>query len=337
MHIPELKFIDSGSASTFELLCSELNGVLQNDTILLNNNTWKGSIKRVEVEPGLYLNYWNCSLLLPLLLKHDPASFSVQPSYNLIYALTPGIFSFDQGNPPSDLFIRRNTDTFFTTNQTKANFQLTPNNNFKALFISITAEWVQQYFQGSEKHITELALPFQPNPSPLLVFETSNKKEYLLANEIADHLQNKEADHLLIHSRLLLLILHFFNKRFIHDRNEKNNKFRSYFDKLKKAESIINDHLSGKLPSLKEISNRVDINETALKRYFKLLYGKNIYEYYLQKKMDQAKRMLIEDNLNVNEVALNLGYENTTNFIEIFKKHFGYPPGTIRKNPIAEK
>jgi len=175
------------------------------------------------------------------------------------------------------------------------------------------------------------------NVRPLLLFAITDKNEYLLANEIADHLQNVHINQLLIHSRILLLILQFFNKWFTHSQHDKNKKIREHFDKLKLAEKIVSNHLSGKLPSLNEIAEMVRMNETALKRYFKLLYGKNIYEYYLQKKMDQAKRMLIDENLNINEVAAQLGYEKTSNFIEIFKAHFGFLPGSLRKNPLNDK
>ncbi|HEX7905143.1 MAG TPA: AraC family transcriptional regulator [Chitinophagaceae bacterium] len=334
MKIPEVKFIDSGSASTFEQLCFELNSTSKNDVLILNNNTWKGVIKKIEVETGLYLHFWNCSLATPLLIKHDAVDPSVPLAYNIIYSLTPGIFSFKQGPLLQNFTIRSSTDTFCTTNATKADFELAPHNNLRVLFISITGQWMQQHFGNADNDIADFIASLQTDLKPLFIFETSDKDEYLLANEIADHIQHNPVNHLLVHSRLLLLISQFFDKLLVHNQQEKDERVRQYFDKLKMTESIISDHLSGKLPSVKEISDRVEMNETALKKYFKLVYGKNIYEYYLEKKMDQAKRMLIEKNLNVNEVAESLGYEKTTNFIEIFKKHFGYLPGSIRKNPL---
>jgi AraC-like DNA-binding protein len=49
-------------------------------------------------------------------------------------------------------------------------------------------------------------------------------------------------------------------------------------------------------------------------------------------KMELAKRLLIERNISVNEVAYFLKYENVSSFITIFKNHFGYLPGLIRRN-----
>lgn len=47
--------------------------------------------------------------------------------------------------------------------------------------------------------------------------------------------------------------------------------------------------------------------------------------------MELAKRLIVERNMNVNQAADEMGYENVSNFIDTFKKHFGYLPGAIRK------
>ena len=62
------------------------------------------------------------------------------------------------------------------------------------------------------------------------------------------------------------------------------------------------------------------------------MFGKSIYECYLEKKMDYAKRLLLEKPLTVKEVAYRLGYEKTSNFIHIFKKFHTYSPGHLKKN-----
>jgi AraC-like DNA-binding protein len=330
--IPEITFVDSGSADMFTQLCQALKGNIKDDTLILNNDLWKGNVKKAELENGLYLHLWNCGLSSPVLLKHEPVESSELPSCNLIYTLTQGIFSFKKEIQADDFIIRNYANTFFTTNYTRAHFVLNPHHQIRALFISMTTEWMLKQFQHSDERITEFILKLNTQQKPLFIFETSDNNENLLLNELFDHIQDKEANELFIHSRILLLLSQFFDKLFIHNHAGNGKKLRENFEKIKKAETIINEHLFDKLPSLKEISDDVEMSETALKRYFKLFYEKNVYEYYLQKKMDLAKRMLIEKSLNINEVASQLGYEKTTNFIDIFKKHFGVLPGSIRKN-----
>ena len=97
------------------------------------------------------------------------------------------------------------------------------------------------------------------------------------------------------------------------------------------AEAILQAHLQKNLPRLENIAKQVSLSESTLKRYFKVTFGKSVYEYYLEKKMDFAKSLLLGKPITVNEAAEILGYEKVSNFINIFKKHHGYSPGSMKK------
>ena len=97
------------------------------------------------------------------------------------------------------------------------------------------------------------------------------------------------------------------------------------------AEEILMAHLQTNLPTLDKIAQKVALSESTLKRHFKAIFGRNIYEYYLEQKMNLAKNLLLEKPLSVNEAAEILGYEKVSNFIDIFKKHHGFSPGRMKK------
>ncbi len=44
-----------------------------------------------------------------------------------------------------------------------------------------------------------------------------------------------------------------------------------------------------------------------------------------------AKRMLVETDISVAEIAERLSYSNAQNFIRLFKKHMDITPGQYRK------
>jgi len=104
-----------------------------------------------------------------------------------------------------------------------------------------------------------------------------------------------------------------------------------YYEKVKEVETILVSHLQNTLPRLGSIAQKVALSESTLKRYFKLIYGRSIYEYYLSRKMELAKDLLLQKPLTVNEAAEMMGYEKVSNFIDIFKKHHGYSPGSMKK------
>jgi AraC-like DNA-binding protein len=51
--------------------------------------------------------------------------------------------------------------------------------------------------------------------------------------------------------------------------------------------------------------------------------------------MDFAKTLMLGQPITVNEAAEILGYEKVSNFIDIFKKHHGYSPGSMKKKMYA--
>jgi AraC-like DNA-binding protein len=61
------------------------------------------------------------------------------------------------------------------------------------------------------------------------------------------------------------------------------------------------------------------------------VFGKAIFEYQLAARMEEARKMLLENELTTKAIAAKVGYKNTTSFISKFKDHFGYPPGAIQK------
>jgi AraC-like DNA-binding protein len=107
-----------------------------------------------------------------------------------------------------------------------------------------------------------------------------------------------------------------------------------YHDKMVEVEAILRSHLHMSLPSIETISKQLAISESTLKRHFKLVYGKSIYEYYLGLKMDLAMQILLEKPFSVTEVATMLDYGKVSNFIDMFKKRHGFSPGTLRKRQV---
>ena len=68
------------------------------------------------------------------------------------------------------------------------------------------------------------------------------------------------------------------------------------------------------------------VSEHQLKLGLKQHYNTTLYELLQRKRMMHAMQLLKETNMNVNEVAMEIGYSNATNFIQAFKRHFSVTP-----------
>ena len=79
-------------------------------------------------------------------------------------------------------------------------------------------------------------------------------------------------------------------------------------------------------------TNNIDLSLKKLKEGFKKIYGKPVYQYLLEHKMELAKKLLSENSYNVNEVSIKLGYSTASHFITAFKNKYGLTPKNFKKN-----
>jgi len=100
--------------------------------------------------------------------------------------------------------------------------------------------------------------------------------------------------------------------------------------KIKHAKQLIIKDINNP-PSLPELAKEVGLNIKKLKTEFKEFYGVPVFTFLLNYKMELAKKLLLEKQLNVNEIGLNLGYSTSSHFITAFKRKFGVTPKQYTK------
>lgn len=95
--------------------------------------------------------------------------------------------------------------------------------------------------------------------------------------------------------------------------------------RIRRAKQILLEHITDP-PALKDLAREVGLNEYRLKAGFKNIYGKSPYHYLTDHRMEQARKLMQEERLKVNEVAFAVGYSNPSHFIAAFKKRFNITP-----------
>lgn len=84
-------------------------------------------------------------------------------------------------------------------------------------------------------------------------------------------------------------------------------------------------------PSIIELSKLVHINEFKLKKGFKQIFGTTPFNLLYEKRMIQAKELLISGEYSVNEVASKVGYKFANNFSNAFMRKFGANPKEFKR------
>ena len=92
----------------------------------------------------------------------------------------------------------------------------------------------------------------------------------------------------------------------------------------------IEDNLSEDL-SLESVTDSMGISYHALSRYLKQRFGMTFLEYVTAKRMERARKYLLETPMTVDEISRQIGYLSTASFIRNFNKVEGVSPGQYRK------
>lgn len=83
--------------------------------------------------------------------------------------------------------------------------------------------------------------------------------------------------------------------------------------------------------SIEGLALEVGLNRTKLQYGFKQLYGTNIYDFMVQKRMEKARELLLTSQKPVKTIAVMSGYSNGSSFVSVFKRLHGITPLQYRK------
>jgi AraC-like DNA-binding protein len=100
---------------------------------------------------------------------------------------------------------------------------------------------------------------------------------------------------------------------------------RDDIDRIHYAKEILAQNLKNP-PSLLELAKQVGLNDYKLKLGFRQVFGTTAFSYLHQQRMEKARQLLLEGEMNVKEVARAVGYANQSRFAAAFRKQFKTNP-----------
>jgi AraC-like DNA-binding protein len=87
--------------------------------------------------------------------------------------------------------------------------------------------------------------------------------------------------------------------------------------------------------TLKDYARLCGLSLSSFKREFARLFNTAPKEWINNERLLHANRLLENTGKNVNEVALDCGFENASYFIKCYKAKYGYTPKTIARSKTA--
>ena len=94
-----------------------------------------------------------------------------------------------------------------------------------------------------------------------------------------------------------------------------------------------------------DVSRRITLEDIGRLTFFSPVYcdtvfrketGRSIIDYVLERRIDEAKRLLLEGSTSLEQIAEAVGFNDYNYFSRIFKKRSGYSPTAYRKLALSE-
>lgn len=185
-----------------------------------------------------------------------------------------------------------------------------------------TLKWV--HFQGESmpqiynKYLERGGLP-KFTPESLSTFSSTWEKIYSAASS-DDYIRDMRINENL--SALLTLIMEYSWNQ--------HSKYSHRNFNIQAVKLYLDENYSKKI-TLKDLSERYFINPYSLARAFNNAYGVSIISYVNHLRITYSKQLLRFSELNIEQIALNCGFESLYYYSRVFKQIEGISPSQYRK------
>jgi AraC-like DNA-binding protein len=204
--------------------------------------------------------------------------------------------------------------------------------NYEGIALYFNPDFIRDYPLG--KTISQYGF-FSYGVSEAL-FLSAKEKEVIanllvtIANELHNNIDSFSQDVLVSQIELLLNYSNrFYNRQFI-TRKAINHDIITSLDELLAHYFKDENSLKNGLPSVKYVSNELNLSQRYLSDMLSSLTGLNTQQYIQNSIIELAKERLSTTTLSVSEIAYGLGFEHSQSFSKLFKVKTNLSPSEFR-------
>ena len=88
--------------------------------------------------------------------------------------------------------------------------------------------------------------------------------------------------------------------------------------------------------TLKELAQKSFYNPSYFSKIFKDCFGKTLTEFVLEKRLNEAIRLLEKTDMSIENICFNVGYKEKKQFYKMFKEYTGVTPSNFRSKITKE-
>ncbi|MBX2924639.1 MAG: helix-turn-helix transcriptional regulator [Chitinophagaceae bacterium] len=278
--------------------------------------------------PGIHFMHFICEKAQ----QEEMAFKSKEPYISMVFCLKNHCTYINQltNTTFADVNYNEHSLLFISNQETKIQWQSEP--GAEVFIINLTIDYFKRFIpQNHPLYQLFESTVYENIPATLGEYTLQIAPRMLtLMYEITQSEQKRYYKRMLIKSKvieLLMLQLEQFEKA--GERTTAELLHNIHVEKMYLARDIITSNL-GKSCSILDLAQQIGTNDCYLKKHFKQVFGTTVYGYLQKERMERSRKLLLEGEKKISEIARLAGYKHASHFTTAFKKHFGYLPNKIK-------
>ncbi|QAR33513.1 AraC family transcriptional regulator [Geovibrio thiophilus] len=204
--------------------------------------------------------------------------------------------------------------------------------HYRILNLYVSPMRFLEYFGGEEEYVPEsFRSIFRKDAASINISTLLSPSVRVVLDQIINSPYKGALNRLFLESKSMELMVHILREVQHSLSLPKALKLcRGDEERIREAREILIAEMDSP-PALDELSKRVGINSTKLKKGFRSLFNSTPYSILRNERMRHAEALLAEDRMNITEISHHLGFSDTSHFIREFVKFYGTTPGRFFK------
>jgi len=197
-----------------------------------------------------------------------------------------------------------------------------PHTFFKSITIAVSRKYLEKVFGKISHPVVEGIL----RSASQFAFETTISTEMIrTASEMLEQRFDENIERHYYRLKCEELLCHVFSLLIQRDPDAVSGMHIKDIQSVYAVKLILQSSL-GAAANVAFLAKRAGMSEPKLRKLFRQIFGKGIFEYYQAMRMQEAARLLQSQRLSVSEVGYQLGFSNMSHFSRVFEQHTGLKP-----------
>jgi len=225
-------------------------------------------------------------------------------------------------------------DLCIASSSTVLQFEDAPSGNFDFLTLMMGSDFILELMEEYDENPRPefLRLVNEPGGEPSLIVSSFDQAARAIAEKIRNCEYRGAVQRLYMEGATLELAAVSLQRLLgIQDLSAPTRAFSSRDEERMREAGELLDAGFIHPPSIGELAKELGMSQAKLKRDFRRTHGMGVHEYVVDKRMDYAKRRIVEEGLGVKEAAYFSGYRSQSHFSQAFARRYGYSPGSGRR------